>query len=306
MKEIIADPSQPACIHQLFEAQAQRTPDAVAVAYGERTLTYRELNRRANGVANHLLGLGVKPSTPVGLYAERSLELLPCILGILKAGAAYVPLDPQYPRERLSFIIADAQLPFILTPREIIAAALPEHQVPILCMEDMVSCAADANPATAVAPHHLAYIVYTSGSTGKPKGVMVAHQNVTGIFQNTASVFQFNEKDVWTFFHSPAFAVSVWEIWWALLHGCKLVVVPSEITRSPEGFYDLLRDEKVTILTQTPGAFKQLIQADETRPQADRLAVRKILLTGEALKPHLLKPWFKRHGDRHPQVYNMY
>ncbi|MDD5350311.1 MAG: amino acid adenylation domain-containing protein [Chthoniobacteraceae bacterium] len=306
MKESSPDHHPEGCIHQCFEAQARKTPDAVAAVFGKETLTYRELDRRANGVAHRLRALGVGPDALVGLYAERSLALLTGILGILKAGGAYLPFDPGYPRERLSFMIADAQLPLLLAPRRH-RDALPEHRARVLCLEDL-DCGGgkDAPPAVEVRPDHLAYVIYTSGSTGRPKGAMVTHRNAVRLFEVSKPLFRFSEKDVWALFHSPAFDVSVWEIWGALLQGGKLVIVPRETSLAPAAFYELLNDEKVTVLSQTPGAFRQLLAAEEARPRPARLSLRLVFLGGEPVHPHLLKPWFDRHGDQHPRVVVLY
>ncbi|NJP22325.1 MAG: amino acid adenylation domain-containing protein, partial [Hydrococcus sp. CRU_1_1] len=161
------------------------------------------------------------------------------------------------------------------------------------------------NPVSDVAPENLAYVIYTSGSTGVPKGVLVNHKNVVRLFAATQSWFNFNETDVWTMFHSYAFDFSVWEIWGALLHGGRLVIVPYLVSRSPEAFYHLLCDRKVTVLNQTPSAFRQLIWV-ENIAESPQLSLRLVIFGGEALEIQSLKPWFDRHGDRIPQLVNMY
>lgn len=302
---------QDTCLHHLFEAQAKRTPDAEALVFENERLTYRELNRRANQVAHRLRALGVGPETLVGLCAKRSLEMVVGVLGILKSGGAYVPLDAAYPQERLSFMLEDTQASLLLTQQSLVAD-LPAHSAKIVCLDipDVESglddATADENPVSGVKPENLAYVIFTSGSTGKPKGVLVTHGNVTRLFDATESWFNFGPEDVWTLFHSHAFDFSVWEIWGALFYGGRLVVVPYEVSRSPKAFYKLLVRERVTVLNQTPSAFQQLIQAEETIEPEDDVALRLVIFGGEALELQSLKPWIKRHGDTNPQLVNMY
>lgn len=303
--------AQDTTLQERFEAQAERTPDADALVFGTESLTYRQLNRRANRLAYRLRELRVGPETLVGLCAERSLEMVIGILGILKAGGAYVPLDPAYPQERLAFMVKDAQLPVVLA-QERLMARLPVHSGEVVCIDDAALASTgqddvlDMNPVTGTKPENLAYVIYTSGSTGKPKGVLVTHGNVTRLMDATDRWFGFGPEDVWTLFHSYAFDFSVWEIWGALLYGGRLVVVPYEASRSPNEFCELLADEKVTVLNQTPSAFYQLIQAEETLEARRELALRLVIFGGEALELQYLKPWFKRHGDKKPELVNMY
>jgi amino acid adenylation domain-containing protein len=312
------------CVHHLFEAQVERTPDAIALVYDEQTLTYRELNRRANQLAHHLQALGVGPEVLVGVCLERSLEMVIGILGILKAGGAYLPLDLAYPRDRLTIILSDAQVPILLTQESLIGT-LPEPEYltgavhpscrphlpgpKVLCLDtqwDAICHHNDDNPASQVTAENLAYVIYTSGSAGTPKGVMVTHQNVTRLFATLQDRFHFDAQDVWTLFHSYAFDFSVWELWGALLHGGRLVVVPYWISRSPDAFHQLVGREGVTVLCQTPSAFRQLVRAEGSiDPQID-LALRWVILGGEALDLQNLRPWFARHSDRRPRVVNMY
>src|SRR6185295_9636152 len=162
------------------------------------------------------------------------------------------------------------------------------------------------NPALLGTPDVLAYVIFTSGSTGQPKGVLITHRNVVRLFRATDHWFRFKPQDVWTLFHSYAFDFSVWEIWGALLYGGRLVVVPYQVSRSPEAFCELLSREQVTVLNQTPSAFRQLIQAEETVQLPRKLALRLVIFGGEALELQSLKPWFERHGDQRPQLVNMY
>jgi amino acid adenylation domain-containing protein len=296
------------CIHQLFEEQCLSTPDAVAVVFENQQLTYHQLNCRANQLAHYLRSLGVKPDTLVGLCVERSIEAIAGILGILKAGGAYVPLDPEYPTERLRFMLEDAQVKVLLTQQQLVES-IPQHQAHLVCLDsdwEKIAQECELNPENTAATDNLAYVIYTSGSTGKPKGVLVNHSNVVRLFAATDAWYHFNAEDVWTMFHSYAFDFSVWEIWGALLYGGRLVIVPYLVTRSPESFYKLLCQEKVTILNQTPSAFRQLIQTEQSGVSTEKLNLRLVIFGGEALEIKSLQPWFERHGDQMPQLVNMY
>ncbi|BAY50137.1 amino acid adenylation domain-containing protein (plasmid) [Scytonema sp. HK-05] len=303
-----ADYLQHKCIHQLFEEQVERIPDAVAVVFGNQQLTYGELNSRANQLAHYLKSLGVGADVLVGLYVERSLETIVGILGILKAGGAYVPLDPDYPQERLAYMLNDSQVSVLLTQEKLLTS-LPEHGAHVLCLDkdwEDISTESKDNLLSGLTTDNLAYVIYTSGSTGQPKGTLVNHSNVVRLFEATNSWYHFNQDDVWTMFHSYAFDFSVWEIWGALLYGGRLVVVPYLVTRSPESFFELLCQEKVTILNQTPSAFRQLIQAEQSTATTGNLNLRLVIFGGEALELKSLQPWFERHGDQLPQLVNMY
>ena len=298
---------QDKCLHQLFEEQVERSPDAIAVTFEDRQLTYRELNDRANQLAHYLQSLGVGSEVLVGICVERSPDTVIGILGILKAGGAYVPLDPAYPQDRIAYSIADSKIEVLLTNQKHLAD-LPEHQAQVVCCDrdwQKISSYSKENPNSEVKPSNLAYVIYTSGTTGKPKGVLIEHHNVCRLFAATQPWYNFNSTDVWTMFHSYAFDFSVWELWGALLYGGKLVVVPYLVSRSPDRFYQLLIEEKVTVLNQTPSAFLQLIQVDE-RSLSSQLNLRYVIFGGEALELQTLKPWFERHGDRDPQLVNMY
>jgi amino acid adenylation domain-containing protein len=302
------DYPQDKCIHQLFEEQCLRTPDAVAVVFEDQQLTYRELNNRANQLARYLQQLGVQPDVLVGICVERSLEMVVGLLGILKAGGAYVPLDPAYPKERLAFIFQDAQVPVLLTQQRLLEK-LPESQTRFVCLDtDWANIAKQSqqNLISECTTDNLAYVIYTSGSTGQPKGVLVNHSNVVRLLAATQSWYHFNQQDVFSLFHSIAFDFSVWELWGALLYGGRLVVVPYWLSRSPENFYKLLLKQQVTVLNQTPSAFRQLIQAEESLGGANNLSLRLVIFGGEALELQSLRPWFERHGDEFPQLVNMY
>lgn len=299
------------CIHQLFEAQVEQTPEAIAVVFEDGQLTYRELNARANRLAYDLSKLGVGPETLVGICLERSLQMVVGILGVLKSGGAYVPLDPVYPKDRLAFMLEDSEIQVVLT-QERVMSHLPPHTAQVVYLDTLDQSAefeafqVPTNPVNRTTADNAAYVIYTSGSTGKPKGVLITHYNVTRLLQATHSWFHFDQNDIWTLFHSYAFDFSVWEIWGSLLYGGRLVVVPYWVSRSPEMFYELLSQEKVTVLNQTPSAFGQLIEVEKSSMHSHDLALRLVLFGGEALDFHILKPWFDRHGDQRPQLVNMY
>ncbi|HEX6910498.1 MAG TPA: amino acid adenylation domain-containing protein, partial [Longimicrobium sp.] len=295
------------CIPGLFQAQVARTPDATAVVFGDASLTYAELNARANRLAHHLRGLGVGPDVRVAICAERGLEMVVAVLATLKAGGAYVPLDPAYPADRVAYMLADSAPAAVLVHRAL-RNRVETADVPVLELDAEMPAWADRPetdpPVEGLTPAHLAYVIYTSGSTGRPKGVLVPHANVARLFSATDAWFGFGERDVWTLFHSFAFDFSVWEIWGALLYGGRLVVVPGEVARSPEAFYRLVCDAGVTVLNQTPSAFYALIRAQAAVGGAHRL--RHVVFGGEALDVPLLRPWFQANGDASPRLVNMY
>lgn len=293
-------------IPRLFEMQVEASPHACAVMFEDQQLTYGELNRRANQLASYLRRLGVGPEMLVGLYVERSLELVVGILGILKTGGVYVPFDPASPRERLTFMLADAAPVAVVTQLQLLER-LPTGVRNVVVLDEIGERLAQeeaSNLSQTINPLQLAYVIYTSGSTGRPKGVMVTHANVTRLFAVCQPQFNFHAGDVWTLFHSAAFDFSVWEIWGALLNGGQLVIVPYWTSRSPEAFYQLVYERKVTIVNQTPSAFRQFMPVEAT--QNKRLSLRLVIFGGEALDVQGLRPWFERHGDQVPQLVNMY
>jgi amino acid adenylation domain-containing protein len=289
----------------LFARQVARSPNAPAVSFGAGTLTYRELDERANALAHRLVAAGVGPESLVGLVLGRSIELVAGVLGILKAGGAYVPVDTTNPTERVQAVLADAGVRVAVTTPSL-AGLIPAGVVAVVMpgeAEDGESRAAP--PPVALESSNAAYVIYTSGSTGAPKGVVVTHHNAVRLFQAVRPWLTFGPADVWTLFHSIAFDFSVWELWGALLHGGRLVVVPQELTRDPGAFLALLERERVSVLNQTPSAFRMLMAADAARPDAG-LALRYVVFGGEALRLETLKGWIGRHGDETPQLINMY
>jgi amino acid adenylation domain-containing protein len=295
-----------ACLHELFETQVAVTPDAPAVAYEGETLTYRELNQRANRLAHRLRELGVGPETLVALCLERSLEIVVGILAVLKAGGAYVPLDPDYPAERLAFVLSDSR-PRVLLTQERLLSRLPPHEATVVCADrdsPVLDGLSSADPEPLARPENLAYVIYTSGSTGQPKGVQVEHRQVARLLSATDEWFGFGPADTWVLFHSYAFDFSVWELWGALLYGGRLVVAPHWTTRSPQALAVLLVEERVTVLNATPTLFVS-VQDELVQAGAD-LSLRLVVFGGEALRPSALQPWFKRFGLDGPTLVNMY
>ncbi|MDU0156755.1 non-ribosomal peptide synthetase [Bacillus cabrialesii] len=313
----VSDQIPHASLPEQFEKQAALSPDAIAVVYEDQSLSYAELNERANRLARMLISEGVGPEQFVALALPRSLEMAVGLLAVLKAGAAYLPLDPDYPADRIAFMLKDAQPAFIMTNTKAAESIPPAENVPKIVLDDLelekkLNTYPADNPDNTdriqpLSPLNTAYVIYTSGSTGVPKGVMIPHQNVTRLFAATDHWFHFSSDDTWTMFHSYAFDFSVWEIWGPLLHGGRLVIVPHHVSRSPEAFLRLLVKEGVTVLNQTPSAFYQLMQAEREQPDLGQaLSLRYVIFGGEALELSRLEDWYNRHPENRPQLINMY
>jgi amino acid adenylation domain-containing protein len=294
-------------MHALFERQASLAPHAVALTLGDQHLTYGELNERANQLARVLRAKGVRPDSLVAVSFERSNEMMVSLLAVLKAGGAYVPIDSSYPKERLTMMFEDSAPALVLTEQRLLPN-LPEIKPEIVCVDrdwPVIARESKANLEPTAKPENLAYVMYTSGSTGKPKGVMITHANFVRLLGATKPWFDFSDRDVWSLVHTYSFDVSVWEMWGCLLTGGRLVIVPYWVSRSPAELHALLKREQVTVLCQTPVAFYQLIEADQTArtPLGD---LRYVILAGEALHFRNLEPWLRLHGDQVPQIINMY
>ncbi|TDJ47449.1 MAG: amino acid adenylation domain-containing protein, partial [Gammaproteobacteria bacterium] len=293
-------------LHTHFEAHAESRPDFRAVSYGSQHLTYAELNARANRLAHALIARGVGPDDVVGLCLPTGIEVLVGMLAIMKSGAAYLPLDPQLPTQRLGRIAAQAR------PALIVSNAAGEERAgawgaPVLLVDrDDDPHGPTSNPGLLIAPEHLCYVLFTSGSTGRPKGVMVTHANLTCLFDDIGAELDIGPADVWTLYHTYAFGFSVWEIWGAFKHGGRLVVVPPALRTDPARLSRLLDDEGVTVLSQTPSAFRLNLLADEFN--AGALALRAVVLSGEAVVAQDLQRWFARigHTVSAPRLLNTY
>ncbi|MEG3959208.1 non-ribosomal peptide synthetase/type I polyketide synthase [Microcoleus sp. herbarium2] len=269
------------CIHQLFEAQVERTPNAVAVVFESQQLTYLELNRRANQLAHYLCSLGVRPDVLVGIYVERSLEMVVGLLGILKAGGAYVPLDPAYPKDRLAYMLNDSQMPVLVTTQKL-SVGLPEHQAGIVCLDKdwgINSVDSDVAPVSSVTDDNLAYVIYTSGSTGKPKGVEIAHRSLVNAYLAWEDTYQLrslcrNHLQMASF----SFDVFSGDLVRALCSGAKLVICPREWLLEPENLYKLMLQEKIDCAEFVPAVLRNLIQYLERTKQD--LSFMRLLIVG--------------------------
>ncbi|MDJ0732653.1 MAG: amino acid adenylation domain-containing protein [Nostocaceae cyanobacterium] len=325
--------TQPTNLVDWFSQSVRIYGDRVAVKAGEKKLTYQELDQHSQKLADFLQKQGVGRETRVGIFQERDEDLIVSILAVLKAGGTYVPLDPVYPEERLRWIMEDSGVTCIITKSELVDS-IPANDAEVIVIDkiDFGVCG-EGFVSQEIRPDQAAYIIYTSGSTGKPKGCVIPHRNVTRLFQSTEPWFGFTHEDVWTLFHSFAFDFSVWEIWGALLYGGKVVVVPYLESRSPEAFWTLLQNEGVTILNQTPSAFRQLIRVEggigngeqeignsQSPPSSpsplsppsppsspsSQLRLRAVIFGGEALELQSLRPWIEKYGDKSPRLINMY
>jgi len=300
-------------IADFFDDQAMKFPgnpavvsysgDEVNPCYSRHETSYRDLNEKSGHIAAILRAKGVRANTIIAIIMERSLEMIACILGVLKAGCAYLPIDPDYPSIRTRYMLADSSAKFVLSDRP--AMNEINENIDILDVNKIMM-----NPQiplaegfTSIQPSDLCYIIYTSGTTGKPKGVMIEHRNVVGLMFNDRFLFDFSENDIWTLFHSFSFDFSVWEMYGALLFGGALVLVPKLVTKDTIEFLKILREEKITVLNQTPSAFYNLLNQELKQPPKE-LYLRYIIFGGEMLIPSRLKEW----KTRYPQIklINMY
>ncbi|WP_435590105.1 amino acid adenylation domain-containing protein [Mycobacteroides immunogenum] len=300
-------PATSVSIPELFGRWVVRDPGAVAVSCGGRAVTYRGLDEASNRLAHVLVGHGAGPGRRVALLFSRSVEAVVAILAVLKTGAAYVPIDPSVPDARLGFVLSDAE-PVVAVSTAVLAGRLADYGLPVIDIDGVPADGESATVPGAPAPPRgddIAYVIYTSGTTGTPKGVAIPHHNVTRLLAAIDARLEFSPGQVWSQCHSLAFDFSVWEIFGALLHGGRLVVVSDTVVRSPEQFHALLVDEQVDVLSQTPSAFYALLAADLARPQDAQLDLEAVIFGGEALEPERLCSWFQDH-PRSPRLINMY
>lgn len=318
-------------LHQLFEKQADLVPEKIAVVAGNETLTYLELEKRANQIANYLREqYRILPDTLIGVLAEKDIDLIPLFLGILKAGGAYVPLNPDYPTKQLRDIINDSKMELLITKEMFLTDEICDdcsnlkwilkieedkvsHQKGISKKSvDVPSAAQEINlfedmdsqrKASVSDESNIAYVIYTSGTTGKSNGVAIEHRNVISLMLDKRSSFCFGSDDIWPMVHSICFDVSVWEMYGALLYGGKLVLVTGKVARNFSAFLQLLKEEKATVLTQTPSAFYPLMQKEIGENDA-QLALRYIIFCGEALNTAALQPFHKKYPET--KLINMY
>ena len=291
------------CLHHLIEAQVERTPDAIAVVFDEASLTYRELNRRANQLARHLQASGVVPDTLVGICAERSFDMIIGLLAVMKAGGAYVPLDPEYPKERLAFMLQDSQTPILLTQAKLLDA-LPEHQAKIFCVDrdwPTVAHLSEANPESGAAAEHLIYTIYTSGSTGKPKGAMNAHRGVVNRLLWMQDAYRLTPEDRILQKTPFSFDVSGWEFWWPLLTGARLVFARPGGHRESAYLAALIQQQQITTLHFVP----PMLQVFLAEPAARQCrSLRRVICSGEALPYDLQQRFFDVFPD--VELHNLY
>jgi amino acid adenylation domain-containing protein len=308
-------PEQQASPHSsvidMFRDMVTQYPNQTAISLADAAMSYQQLDERSNQLAHFLLEHGAKPDELVGLCQPRSFELVVGILAILKSGAAYLPMDPEYPAEHLNYILDDAQPNILLSCIEA-SHKIADHKVKHCVFLDAESFQTELSSYTCSLPHsvanitveHLAYVIYTSGSTGKPKGVMVEQGNLLGLMQGSRDLFDIANDDHWCLFHSFCFDFSVWEICGALAFGGTLHLVPYEVSRDPEQFVKFVIDKQITVLNQTPTAFSSYQSIQLQQPLSDKL--RLVILGGEKLEPGLLQPWFLQFGDSYPEFVNMY
>jgi amino acid adenylation domain-containing protein len=292
------------CLHELVEDQVERTPNLVAVSFEDTHLTYRELNLRANVLAQRLRKHGIGPDVLVGIYAERSLELVVGLLGILKAGGCYVPLDPDYPKERIAFMLGDARPPLLLT-QERLEGGLPPYSGQVIRLDnDAVTITEEqdaANPRSGVSVDHLAYMIYTSGSTGKPKGVMNVHKAICNRLLWMQEAYPLTAEDRILQKTPHSFDVSVWEFFWPLLTGARLVVARPGGHRDRNYLVDVINRERITTIHFVPSMLALFLEGDEA---ATCTTLKRMICSGEALSYEVQERFFERFNSA--ELHNLY
>jgi len=312
----VMPPLEPLSLHARFEQQVRLWPEKIAVICPNQSVSYEQLNVRANQIAHQLQRLNLNSGELIGLYFERNSDTLAAILGILKAGCAYLPLNPQYPSKNLKYLVEDGSINIVLSTvkdHSLSGEAKLPQSVRLLQVSEIIQsndpvAESFTQSSVSVAPDSLAYVIYTSGTTGKPKGVLQTHANVCRLFDATQSDFHFSERDVWTLFHSISFDVSVWEMWGALLHGGKLIIPDFDCTRAPKQLLALCLEHKVTVFSQTPSAFLSLsLSTDYAQQGASNWPeLRYVVFAGEALKNEHLAAWISADFAPNARLINMY
>ncbi|GAA1940882.1 amino acid adenylation domain-containing protein [Kitasatospora viridis] len=293
------------CLHHLFERAADAHPGRPAVSDGEHNLSYAELDRRANRLAHALRARGAGPGDRIGMLLERTADVLVTVLGVLKTGAAYVPVDLAAPADRAALVFGDTQVALVVTDRPDLVPEGPWQAYDLTAEAADLAARPDTRPPAAGRPGDVAYVIFTSGSTGRPKGVAVAHEHVSRLMADGAEHFGFGPQETWTLFHSYAFDWTVWEMWGALLHGARLVVVPYLTSRSPQEFAELLERERVSYLCLTPSALRQLELVLRREPR-ELPALKWVMLGGEALDPAVVQRWFELTPAPPARLCNLY
>ncbi len=292
-------------LHELIEAQVDRTPDGLAVVYEGAALTYRELDRRANQLARHLRRLGVGPEVLVGVAVERSLELMVGLLGVLKAGAAYLPLDPSYPADRLEYMIGDAQVPVLLTQQRLLPE-LPTGGARVLCLDAQwgaVSAESDARPGVEAEPESLAYVIYTSGSTGRPKGSMLAHRGIVNRLLWMQEAYGLIPGEGVLQKTPASFDVSVWELFWPLMVGARLVLAKPGGHQDSAYLAGLIAAERITTLHFVPSMLQVFLEEPRLR---ECTGLRQVIVSGEALPRDLADRFLSLPPLRDTELHNLY
>jgi natural product biosynthesis luciferase-like monooxygenase protein/amino acid adenylation domain-containing protein len=300
------DYPQDQCIHQLFEAQVERTPDAIAVVFEDQALTYAELNQRANQLAHYLQSLGVGPEVLVGIAVERSLEMIVGLLGILKAGGAYVPIDPDYPPERLQFMLEDSQVSLLLTQEHLLPSFSQSSETAtakIICLDSddqTIAQTKNVNPENSVTTNNLAYVIYTSGSTGKPKGVMSTHLGISNKLLWVQEAYHLTAEDCILQKTPFSFDVSVWELFWPLLNGARLVFAKPNGHKDASYLVKLIQEQQVTTLHFVPSML-QVFLAEKSVENCT--SIKRVICSGEALSLELQERFFARLAC---ELHNLY
>ncbi|GAA2104686.1 hypothetical protein GCM10009801_80490 [Streptomyces albiaxialis] len=304
----LAEPVVEGALDQAFLRSVARHPERTALQWQGQGITYEDLADRVDALARHLVARGVRPGDRVPLHLERGPAQVVAILAVLRAGAAYVPIDLRNPADRIRHVLDDSGGRLLVCGTEgaggigegLRQISVDERGHPRTELDTSGTVLPDRHPGD------VAYVIYTSGSTGRPKGVEVADSHVVRLFTATERRFGFGPDDVWSYFHSYAFDVSVWELWGALLHGGTLALVTDDTARSPADLLAFVAENGVTVFSQTPSAFKGVVAADAAEGSTRRLALRYVVFGGERLDVNTLRPWIEARGDRAPRLVNMY